>query len=241
MESRKCQNRLKGDSSNPNNWRSINLLDVVSKLMSIIINTRIQEALKKYGTSLQFGVSPNMGCPEGSFSLRSLLQMRKEHNLQSWVVFADLIKAFDLIDHKLLFALLEKFGIPSRLLQAIKNLYTNFEIELKIGKHKTRIDCTAGVKQGDNLAPTLFIIVIHFISELLENELKENDISIPSFFHNSNLYNKGGKLIRHETTINKGGKMASYNSRRPLTKDELFLLLYVDDGALIFTNKSDAI
>ena len=80
MESRKCQNRLKGDSSNPNNWRSINLLDVVSKLMSIIINTRIQEALKMYGTPLQFGVSPKMGCPEDSLILCSLLQMRQEHN-----------------------------------------------------------------------------------------------------------------------------------------------------------------
>ena len=45
--------------------------------MSIITNTRIQEALKKYSTPLQFGASPNMGCREGSFSLRSLLQMRK--------------------------------------------------------------------------------------------------------------------------------------------------------------------
>ena len=88
--------------------------------MSIIINTRNQEALKKYGTSLRFEVSPNMGCPKGSFSLRSLLQMRNEHNLQSWVVFADLIKDFDSIDHKFLFVLLEKFGIPSRPLQALR-------------------------------------------------------------------------------------------------------------------------
>ena len=51
--------------------------------MSIIINTRIQEALKKVWYSLQFGASPNIGCPEGSFSLLSLLQMRKEHNLKS--------------------------------------------------------------------------------------------------------------------------------------------------------------
>ena len=36
----------KRDSSNPNNWRGINLLDVVSKLMPIIINTRTQVALK---------------------------------------------------------------------------------------------------------------------------------------------------------------------------------------------------
>ena len=48
-----------------------------------------------------------MGYPEGSVYLRSLLQMRKDHNLQSWVVFADLIKASNSIDHKLIFALLE--------------------------------------------------------------------------------------------------------------------------------------
>ena len=101
----------------------------------------------------------------------------------------------------------------------IKNLYKNFKIELKIGKFKTRIDYTAGVKQGDNLAPTLFIIVMHFLSELLEKKLKKNNISIPSLFHNSNLYNKDGKLIRHDTTSNKGRKMVSYNTRRTFTKD----------------------
>ena len=82
---------------------------------------------------------------------------------------------------------------------------------------------------------------MHFLSELLENKFKKNNISIPSLLYNSNLYNKDGKLIRHDTTSNKGGKMVSYNTRRPLTKDELFLLLYINDYALIFTNRSDAI
>ena len=41
--------------------------------------------------------------------------------------------------------------------------------------------------------------------------------------------------------LNKGGKVTSFNSRHPLTKDESFLLLCVDDGALIFTNRSDSI
>ena len=82
---------------------------------------------------------------------------------------------------------------------------------------------------------------MYFLSELLKKKFKENNISIPRFFHDSNLYSKGGKLIRHNTTSNKYGKMASYNSRRPLIKDELFLLLYVDDGALTFTNKLDTI
>ena len=36
-------------------------------------------------------------------------------------------------------------------------------------------------------------------------------------------------------------QMVSYNLRWPLTKDELFLLLYIDDGAIIFTNRLDTI
>ena len=82
---------------------------------------------------------------------------------------------------------------------------------------------------------------MNFLSELLEKKFKENNISIPFLFHNSNLYNKGGKLIRHDTTSNKDGKMASLNFCFPLTKDELFLLLYVDDELLILTNRLDSI
>ena len=64
---------------------------------------------------------------------------------------------------------------------------------------------------------------------------------IPSFYHNSNLYNKCGKLIRNDISHHKGSKLSSYSSRHPLTKNELFLLLYVDDGAIMFTNRQDTI
>ena len=105
--------------------------------------------------------------------------------------------------------------MPIRPLQAIKKLYKNFKIEFKRGKCKTRIECIAGVKQGDNLVPTLFIIVMHFLLEVLENKFKENNISISSFFNKSNLYNKYGTLIRHDTTSNKGGNGVIYLSLFP--------------------------
>ena len=37
----------KGDLTNPNNWRRINLLDVVSKVISIVITNRLQLVFKK--------------------------------------------------------------------------------------------------------------------------------------------------------------------------------------------------
>ena len=38
----------KGDLSNPNNWRGINLWEVVSKVISIVITNRLQLVLKKW-------------------------------------------------------------------------------------------------------------------------------------------------------------------------------------------------
>ena len=37
----------------------------------------------------------------------TLLQMRQEHDIESWVVFADLVKAFDSIHRELMFELLK--------------------------------------------------------------------------------------------------------------------------------------
>lgn len=47
--------------------------------------------------------------------------------------------------------------------------------------------------------------------------------------------------MRNDTTQHKCDILASYNSRRSLTNDKLFLLLHVDDDAIIFRNMSVAI
>ena len=158
----------KGDLSNTNNWRGINLLDVTSKVISIIITSRLQSALSIDGIPFQFGSSPNTGCPDGSYSIKSILQLNKEHDLNIWVVFVDLVKAFDTIHHELMFKLLGKFGIPKYLIRVIEKLYHEFQIEIKVVKCKERIDYQTGVKQGDNFAHILFIIVMQFIYELVE-------------------------------------------------------------------------
>ena len=56
----------KGDLSNTNDWRGINLLDVTSKVISIVITCRFQSALNIDGIPFQFGLSPNTGFPDGS-------------------------------------------------------------------------------------------------------------------------------------------------------------------------------
>ena len=81
------------------------------------------------------------------------------------------------------------------------------------------------MKQGDNIAPILFIIVIQFLEDLLEKKWQENNLYMPSSKHDTNAFYKKGHLISH-----KGNKLF-------LTIDELVLFLHDDDGATIFSKE----
>ncbi len=55
---------------------------------------RMQEALKVCGLELQSGFTPDRGSIDGLFSVFVALQKRKENDLDSWILFVDLVKAF---------------------------------------------------------------------------------------------------------------------------------------------------
>ena len=90
--------------------------------------------------------------------------MTKETDKGKWVEFVDLIKAFDSINHELLFKLLLKFEILDRVVMVVKNLYKKIKIKLTVEKCVNFVDYSTRVKQGDHLAPILFIIVIQIFS-----------------------------------------------------------------------------
>ena len=135
----------KGNLFNPNNLRGINLLNVVLKVILIVINNRIRLILKKIGTPIQFGSTLETGCPDGSLSIKILLQMRKETDKSTWVMFVDLITTFDSINNVLLFKFLETFRIPDRVIMVIKNFYKDFNIMLTVGKCGNLDDYFTGV------------------------------------------------------------------------------------------------
>ncbi len=101
-----------GDLSDPNKWRGVMLMDVCSKIFSSVMNGRAFCLLNNNGTRFQFGGTPELGCRNGLFVLKTMLTMRKNHNLQSYVAFVDLVKAYDTANHELLLMLLKKYGAP---------------------------------------------------------------------------------------------------------------------------------
>ena len=106
----------KGDRKEPTNYRGIVLQDAVARLLSAIVGGRLNQLIKKCGMEEQFAYQEKLGTQDALYCLRSALQLRKEHQQDTYVLFVDLIKAFDTANHDLLFAILEKYGAPPPLI-----------------------------------------------------------------------------------------------------------------------------
>lgn len=90
----------KGELRNLNNWNVISLMKVSSKILSIMIKTRTQAIMKKEGSHFQFSTTKTTGCPEGSFTLWTLLQTRGECNTDIYVFCLDIVNAFNTENEK---------------------------------------------------------------------------------------------------------------------------------------------
>ena len=79
------------------------------------------------------------------------------------MVFIDFCKTFDSICHQAMFAHLEAYGIPAKIVNAIRKVLCG--IRAKVISPDWDIDffeLLVGVMQGDNLAASLFVIVLDY-------------------------------------------------------------------------------
>jgi hypothetical protein len=61
------------------------------------------------------------------------LQKRKEHNMDTWVLFIDLVKAFDSVSREALFDILRRFGFTDHFVNMLIRLHFDSKLNIKIG------------------------------------------------------------------------------------------------------------
>ena len=109
-------------------------MDIGSKVFSSILCARLFKVKKKHGVKYQFGSTPGVGCQDGTFTIKTLLHLRHNHNLPTWVAFADLVKAFDTLNHQLMVMILGKYVCPPNLCDTIARMYKDSVVKLVIGE-----------------------------------------------------------------------------------------------------------
>ena len=92
-------------------------MDMCSKVFSSVMKVRAYTLLDKHGTRFQFGGTPGIGCRDGLFTLKALLNARHNYDLASYISFVDLVKAYDTANHKLLIDVLRRYASPPLNLQ----------------------------------------------------------------------------------------------------------------------------
>jgi len=147
-----------------------------------------------------------------------------------YVGFVDLVKAYDTANHVLLIDILCKYGAPPKFATAIETIYHDNTCVLKIENEITEIPQTVGVRQGDNMAPVLFLFLMTAFAETLELIWRDWDIPILSMMTAADEHLAEGKICSHTPAMFRSKKLTPYG---------ILQCLYVDDGAFPFRTRED--
>ena len=154
----------KGDLSLATNYRGISLLSIAAKIYNKLILNRLIPKVDPLLRNNQNGFRAGRSTLSQILTLRRILEEGKNCNFDSIFIFIDFSKAFDSIDRNTMFDILDLYGIPRQLIDAIKLLYTNNSATVLSPDGETEsFDIKAGILQGDTLAPFLFIMVVDYI------------------------------------------------------------------------------
>ena len=138
-----------------------------NKIYSSIMHGQLFKIISKHSVKCQFGSTPGVGCQDCTFTIKTIMNLRHNYNLTTWVTFTDLVKAFYTSNYALLIAILGKYGAFPILCSTIKRLYYKSIVKLIIEKVETSLDFNVGFKQVDIMDPVIFLFLMMAFSETL--------------------------------------------------------------------------
>lgn len=149
----------KGEKTDPNNYRGINLLSTTLKLTTRIISNKINSITQI--SEEQQGFRSGRSCNDAVFVIRQIIEKSIEYNRPAFLCFVDLEKAFDRVQLQDVIHILYNRNIPLNIIKLIENIYVRNKIEARINSELTEpIEMTTGIRQGDSLSPLLFNIIL---------------------------------------------------------------------------------
>ena len=153
-----------GNRSLLTNYRPISVLSVFSKIFERIIYDNLMFFIENNDIlyNRQYGFRHQHSTYHTLIDFTEKISNAFESNKFLIGIFLDLSKAFDCIDHNILFDKLYFYGIRGIALDLIKSYLTNRKQYVNIENTSSSfLDITLGVPQGSNLGPLLFLLYVN--------------------------------------------------------------------------------
>ena len=166
------------------------LLEVAYKIVANVVHMRLQVVLESrdhVDHEPQCGFRTGRGTCDASFTIKQLVKKRREHGQETWILFLDLVKAFDRVPRDsqqkppiekekaaeaasdvnigMLWRVLLKYGVPPKLVRVLIAMHETVNVKFDVDGVTKSLLAIIGVKQGDLLGPELFDFYIAAIME----------------------------------------------------------------------------
>ena len=135
----------------------------------------------------QFGLKKGKGCRDALYVIHETVNYMTENSSTVNLCFVDLSKAFDNVNHSVLFMKLLKKGLPNCFIRILQNWYNKCFCCVKWGCAVSRLfPVTQGVRQGGVLSPILFCTYVD--DALCKLNDTDHGCCIRGFFINAVMY-----------------------------------------------------
>ena len=170
----------KGDKNLLKNYRPISLLAVDYKILARIMANRLKLVLPDIISKFQSCCIIGRDIADTTASIRDIIDLIEEDNLEGYLIKVDQQNAFDRIDHKYLFHILEKFGFGESFINWIRIFYTEIFSSVKCNGFLTKYaPLKNSIKQGCPISALLYVIAAEPLGQALLKNNKIHGIKIP--------------------------------------------------------------
>jgi len=141
------------------NWRPITLSNCDSKIITKTLANRMSKHLETIIDPAQTAYIPGRSVMDNMRSNLLIKNYCSRNRIGGVLIALDAKKAFDSVSHQYILDILDAYGVGERFKLYFKVLYNKIDVRVMVnGYFSDKINIERGVKQGDALSCSLFIL-----------------------------------------------------------------------------------